>query len=393
MASPQTEQGYVMIAYDLHFAIAACDLPNGCQIVLAEALRSLYGASKAPHVLLKPADLAAALGIPRQNAWEAIRDLVTWKILARAPDVDEYAYVFNKDYETWVVRGEKLADRRGGKLLEHAKSLPFQAPQTPSDRNPTGLRPADPASPNGVTPVTQRGDAAAPAVTQRGDDRNPTGLRPVTQRGYAAIKERAPEDFKKDLKTRPAGAPACACEEDPDPPATPIPPATAEPPFPDLSDAEMERRSAAIRTILDAARLAFGQRGERWAGQFAHEYTERVSEVLAAIRDAKAQELAGTPIRSVGGWIKGKMADGAYGAASRPAAKPTAAPPAYKPPRYEASEPVDLHWESLTEHERALFVERERDRDRRSPKLVIVGRARDAAYAAAHPAPEARHAV
>jgi hypothetical protein len=119
MARPKTDEGFIMIALDLYAAIAASDLPNRCQVVLAEALLELYGPHKAQTVNLVPATLEQFTGLHRNNARRAIGELVTWGILTQN---DDGSYSFNKDYESWRVKGEPLSGRLGGGLQKFAMS-------------------------------------------------------------------------------------------------------------------------------------------------------------------------------------------------------------------------------------------------------------------------------
>jgi hypothetical protein len=93
-------------------------------------------------------------------------------------------------------------------------------------------------------------------------------------------------------------------------PSQPIPSKPADPALPDIEDADIDRRAAALRQITDAAREAFGWRGEEWATRYGHEYTERVPAVLAAIRDGRVMERSGKPIESVGGFVRMKLRSG-----------------------------------------------------------------------------------
>ena len=118
MARPRTSEGFLMIALDLFAAIASADLPNRCMVVLAEVLMESFGPRKDRNAI-KPVEMTSvtvgrATGIGRHEARKALAELTSWGILTQKGN----AYTFQKDYETWRVKGETLADRKGGNILK-----------------------------------------------------------------------------------------------------------------------------------------------------------------------------------------------------------------------------------------------------------------------------------
>jgi hypothetical protein len=83
MASPQTENGFVMIALDLFAAIMMADLPNRCMIVLSYHLIHSYGPGKKRDVFLDPATIEEHTRLHRNNVRRAVKELADAKILMR----------------------------------------------------------------------------------------------------------------------------------------------------------------------------------------------------------------------------------------------------------------------------------------------------------------------
>lgn len=158
MASPQIENGFVMIALDLFAAIMAADLRNRDKVVLAEVLLQTYGPLKRRSVHLDHVTLEHYTGIHRNNARAGIKSLVQGKLLILQPDG---SYRFNKDYESWDMGGQTFAVRLGGSLLRFiqsavsrfgksiktSRSFPIQG-DTTSTITPIQVRRGNPPKPN-----------------------------------------------------------------------------------------------------------------------------------------------------------------------------------------------------------------------------------------------------
>jgi hypothetical protein len=184
MASPQTENGFVMIALDLFAAIMMADLPNRCMIVLSYHLIHSYGPTKKRDVFLDPATIEEHTRLHRNNVRRAVKELADAKILMRRVGG---AYRFNKDYEAWMPGGKPFVGRLGGGPVEfttwakgaHGKPIkksdkgpiqpdcqavaesgdasmldPIQPDSSINGRpNPTGLRTTVVPNPTGLSPT------------------------------------------------------------------------------------------------------------------------------------------------------------------------------------------------------------------------------------------------
>lgn len=291
MAKPDTDDGWLKMAHELFAALAVADFTLGEWIVIREVLNQVYGPSKSRYASLSPTDIATRAGTHKPSVCRAISDLVAGNTLARS----DHGYRFLKDYESW-----KRADGTPRMSAQRVAYCKAAKPSIASKRD--GRQSANDLLANRLTQGSQPANAAlANQLT--------TGSQPANGPHY--IERARSEKFENKENRTGAGESVHT-----------IQPRPADPPFPDIEDADLNRRSAAVRMILDAATEAFGERGERWAGRYACEHTEHVPAVLAAIRDGRVLERSGQSIKSVGGFILSKLNNPRGGGASAAVADP-----------------------------------------------------------------------
>jgi hypothetical protein len=284
VASPQTEDGFVMIALDLFAAMMSADLPNRCQIVLGEALLELYGPRKARSVYLVPSTLEDHTGLHRNNARRAIRELTEWSILLPQSDG---SFKFNKDYGKWRISGQAIGERLGGGLLKFALSALARHGKEGTHKRK--------AQSNGiqVSPLTSiQRDSGIPTYL------NPTGLTLTPPPLEPPIEEaRASEELEiKEQTDRQTDGRAAIALVNADGTASPLPGDEAP---------ALEDRHARLRQVIDAAAAAYGEPGERWAASYSHEYPDH-DRLLRAIGLAGDVVRAGGRVRSFGGLVRTK---------------------------------------------------------------------------------------
>ena len=100
-ASPQTENGFAMIANELLSAILHARFGLAETAVLQEVVIQMYGAAKAPCAVLNVAGIARDIDMHRQSVSRAVNRLVECNVLARV----EGGVKILKDYEGWTRDG------------------------------------------------------------------------------------------------------------------------------------------------------------------------------------------------------------------------------------------------------------------------------------------------
>jgi hypothetical protein len=354
MARPQTKDGFVMIALDLFAAIMAADLPNRCQIVLAEALLELYGPKKADSVQLVPAAIEQFTGLHRNNARRAIRELTEWHILVSVPDG---AYGFNKDYETWAVAGKPMAGRLGGGLARFAASA-----FTRHRIKPTHKRPAQS---NGIQVVAL---TSIQRDSGGGTYLNPTGLTLDPLPPDPPIGEpRASEELRLKIKEGGGFAPACTHEE----PEPELPPLTPE----------------------QAKRKALAEKVSKMLGDGGPEHAASIDSVIGTHSEAAVMQVAAQCIGKQSpllyffsivrttGLDKYELRPGQYRKGTPLPTKP-ASLAAYTAPAASVDDPSAEHWRTLPEATQARYEAAERTRDKAANKYIVKARAMEAAFRA-----------
>lgn len=283
MAKPDLSDGWLQLAHELFAALMLADLSKAESVVMHEVIDQMYGSHPRQRLAtIRPSEACHKLGCLREFIWKGIKRLTASGMVEREGE-DGYRLV--KNYDLWM-----KPDGKTPRLTEKERERCRAARRAP------GTHDASACVRNHPVPEPDR------SVTIGFRSKEPSGS---AQRNHPVPLEGVPlttpykEKEKKEERTDGAHAGET--------PSQIIPRQAAEPPLPDLTDADLERRSAALRQIIDAARDAFGERGERWAATYGHEHTERVPAVLEAIRAAKVAERAGVSIRSIGGLILSKL--------------------------------------------------------------------------------------
>ncbi len=181
MASPQTDKGFIMIATDLHIAIAAARLGEAESLVLGVALHQLYGPRKLAVATLSAAEIAKGAGLNKSNVIRARRSLVARNILEET----EGGYRFVKDYETWTFNGRPLlTPTMVGYAATFVPDIRPRKGKGVSQKTPEGVAEDTPGvsqkTPEGVaedTPGCRRRHPAAPALYRNADLKTPEDLR------------------------------------------------------------------------------------------------------------------------------------------------------------------------------------------------------------------------
>ena len=100
-ASPQTENGFAMIANELLSAILHARFGLAETAVLQEVIVQMYGTAKSPFAVLNHAGIARDIEMHRQSVSRAVNRLVESNVLVRV----EGGVKILKDYEAWTRDG------------------------------------------------------------------------------------------------------------------------------------------------------------------------------------------------------------------------------------------------------------------------------------------------
>jgi hypothetical protein len=103
MAKPDTDDGWIKMAHELHAALAFADFTKAQQVVLDYVFSQSFGPAKRRVVDLSPSDLATLTGLDKGSVGHAIAGLVSDGVLVKAALC---RYVFAKDYERWQKGGK-----------------------------------------------------------------------------------------------------------------------------------------------------------------------------------------------------------------------------------------------------------------------------------------------
>jgi len=105
MASPQTENGYTKIANEIMDALIKYRIPGEEMQVLLCIIRESYGWNK-KDATLSYGDISKKTGIKRQNVQRSIKSLYSKLMIGVLKNDDrcKQTFVFNKDYDKWVVK-------------------------------------------------------------------------------------------------------------------------------------------------------------------------------------------------------------------------------------------------------------------------------------------------
>jgi hypothetical protein len=117
LARPQLKNGYVMICLDLFAVLLTAEFSSYDRVILVVVIAQTYGFQKRAAVDLDLPTIEHYTGIHRNNLRASVRRLTAWGVLK----VDEHGrYSLAKDYETWTIKGTRIADRLAGGLIKLA---------------------------------------------------------------------------------------------------------------------------------------------------------------------------------------------------------------------------------------------------------------------------------
>lgn len=113
MASPQKENGFTPIANEiLENLVKACLLGSEYQVVLF-VLRKTYGWNKKQDII-SLTQFELGTGLSRPTIVKTLKNVLTKNLLVKTPlPRDKYAFSFNKNYESWVVKAPLLVKSKG----------------------------------------------------------------------------------------------------------------------------------------------------------------------------------------------------------------------------------------------------------------------------------------
>ncbi|HBF42323.1 MAG TPA: hypothetical protein DDW42_01595 [Desulfobacteraceae bacterium] len=102
-ASPQCEDGFIMIAMELFDALIAIRIPGEQRQVLDFIIRKTYGFKKKADAI-PLSQFVTATGIQKAHIHRAIRGLISRQIIysAKRGTFDATIYRINKDYTKWI---------------------------------------------------------------------------------------------------------------------------------------------------------------------------------------------------------------------------------------------------------------------------------------------------
>lgn len=114
MASPQTQNGFLRVAFELAEALAYAHLtPNEWKIIWV-IMRKTYGWDK-PSDRISLRTFSEATGINRRSAFRAIKSLIK-KGVVKIADTYILTYSIQKDYEKWNCISKEAVDKLLSKL-------------------------------------------------------------------------------------------------------------------------------------------------------------------------------------------------------------------------------------------------------------------------------------
>jgi phage replication O-like protein O len=113
MASPQKENGFTPIANEiLEMLVNACLLGSEYQVVLF-VIRKTYGWNK-KHDIISLTQFEKGTGLSRPTIVKTLKNVLIKNLIVKTPlPTGKWAWSFNKNYETWVVKAPLLVKSKG----------------------------------------------------------------------------------------------------------------------------------------------------------------------------------------------------------------------------------------------------------------------------------------
>jgi hypothetical protein len=200
MAKPDTDHGWVQIAYELDAAFGYADFSKPAQAIIRMIRGQVYGYRKLALARLTVAEVVARTGQRRQNVERAFREILDSGAITSS-EADSYGIA--KDYETWT-RREVPRDYESAKIprLTQAEVADCKASKGYADGgipaqsrlNPVGCK-------KGIQLDAPDESKWIPKGIQMDSKLNPIGCGNESKWIPSPIEERAPEDKTQKEKT------------------------------------------------------------------------------------------------------------------------------------------------------------------------------------------------
>lgn len=113
MANPQKENGFTPIANEIVEALVKAGLLGSEWTITMFVIRKTYGWKK-KHDIISLTQFELGTGLSRPTIVKTLKNVLTKKMLVKTPlPSGKYAFSFNKDYESWIVKAPLLVKSKG----------------------------------------------------------------------------------------------------------------------------------------------------------------------------------------------------------------------------------------------------------------------------------------
>ena len=113
MASPQKENGFTPIANEILEALVKAGLLGSELALVLFVIRKTYGWKK-KHDIISLTQFEKGTGLSRPTVVKTLKNVLTKKLVVKTPlPSGKYAFSFNKNYETWLVKAPLLVKSKG----------------------------------------------------------------------------------------------------------------------------------------------------------------------------------------------------------------------------------------------------------------------------------------
>ena len=113
MASPQKENGFTPIANEILEALVKAGLLGSELALVLFVIRKTYGWKK-KHDIISLTQFEKGTGLSRPTVVKTLKNVLTKNLLVKTPlPSKKWAWSFNKNYETWVVKASLLVKSKG----------------------------------------------------------------------------------------------------------------------------------------------------------------------------------------------------------------------------------------------------------------------------------------
>jgi len=113
MANPQKENGFTQIANEIIESLVNTPLLGSEFQITFFVIRKTYGFKK-KHDIISLTQFEKATGLSRPTVVKTLKNLLSKGMLVKTPlPTGKWAFSFNKDWETWVVKPPLLVKSKG----------------------------------------------------------------------------------------------------------------------------------------------------------------------------------------------------------------------------------------------------------------------------------------